>query len=249
MPKKKITTPIDPALDPEAVPQYVEKLAEVGAELSAQEENATPEVEAVPEKAKVVRSRSKKYTVARSKVDKTKKYPLTQALELLKEMSYSKFDGSVEAHVQVREAGVSANLTYPHKTGKSVNVAIVSEDVLAQIAKGEINFDVLLAKPADMRDLTKFARVLGPKGLMPNPKTGTVTPNPEAKKKELEAGAITVKTERKAPLVHTIVGKTSMTTEQLAENIQVLLKAFSGKVLKLKLSATMSPSVTVELEK
>lgn len=202
-----------------------------------------------PTSPKKVHFRGKKYTEARGLVDKTKEYSIPEAIELIKQMSFTKFTGSVEAHLQVKEAGVSATLTFPHSTGKTVRVAIVDEEVLSEIQKGIINFDVLVAKPADMKDLTKFAKVLGPKGLMPNPKNGTLTPNPEAKKKELEAGAVTLKTERKAPLVHTIVGKVDMETKQIAENVESLLKAFVGKTVKLYLCGSMTPSVRVAIEK
>jgi large subunit ribosomal protein L1 len=195
------------------------------------------------------RVRSKKYASAKSRLDKTQKYELSKAIELVKDLSYSKFDGTVEAHLVVREAGISASVSFPHSTGKSIKVAIFSDAVIKDIEAGNTDFDVLIATPSDMPKLTKFARVLGPKGLMPNPKSGTLTTNPEAKKKELEAGKVTLKTERKAPLMHLGVGKVSMKTEDLAENIQALLNAVGTRVQKLSISATMSPGVKVQLEK
>lgn len=210
-----------------------------------------PAQEAIKEakKTSAKRVRSKKYVSTKSKIDRTKSYDLKSALEHIKALSYTKFDGTVEAHMQVKEAGVSAKVAFPHSTGKSVNVAIFSEAVLKKIEEGVIDFDVLVATPADMGKLTKHARSLGPKGLMPNPKTGTLTTNPEGKKKELEAGSKDVKSEKKAPLIHLGVGKVSMSVDELAANVEALLNAFSGKVVKLSLSATMSPSVRVTLEK
>ncbi|NCN03842.1 MAG: 50S ribosomal protein L1 [Candidatus Pacebacteria bacterium] len=193
--------------------------------------------------------RSKKYALAKSRLDKTQKYELSKAIDLVKSLSYSKFDGTVEAHLVVKEAGISTSVSFPHSTGKSIKVAIFSDEVIKDIEAGNTNFDVLIATPSDMPKLTKFARVLGPKGLMPNPKSGTLTTNPEAKKKELEAGKVTLKTERKAPLMHLGVGKVSMKTEDLAENIQALLNAVGTRVQKLSISATMSPGVKVQLEK
>lgn len=201
-----------------------------------------------PKKAvKQSRTRGKKYADARSQVDKTKTYTLSDAIELVKHMSYTKFDASIEAHLQVKEAGLSVNVTFPHNTGKTLNIAVLDEKVLASIQKGNYDFDVLLAKPEDMKKLTKFAKDLGPKGLMPNPKSGTLTPNPAAKKKELEAGAITVKSERKAPLIHVLVGKVSMPSDQIAENVTALLKAVDTKATKLHICASMTPSVRVAL--
>ena len=120
---------------------------------------------------------------------------------------------------------------------------------MAQIKQNQFDFDILLAKPEQMKDLAKFARYLGPKGLMPNPKNGTVTPNPEARQKELEGGQVTIKTERKAPLIHAVVGKASLTETELEANIQALLTAFKGRVLKCTLCATMGPGIKVAVEK
>lgn len=193
------------------------------------------------------RARGKKYQEKRSLVDKTKSYSIIEAVELLKKMSYSRFVGTVEAHLQVKDAGVSATFTYPHSTGKSVRAAIVNEEIIENLTKGIIDFDILIARPEDMKNIAKFARILGPKGLMPNPKNGTVTPTPDKRKKELEAGAITLKTEKKAPLVHTIIGKLSMDDAQLVANVEALLKAFENKAVKLYLCASMSPSVRVSI--
>jgi ribosomal protein L1 len=218
-------------------------------------EDQTPDNQEVVEKSQEKKQsvnkkvRSKKYASAKSRLDKTQKYELSKAIELVKDLSYSKFDGTVEAHLVVKEAGISASVSFPHSTGKSVKVDIFSEAVIKNIEAGKIDFDVLIATPSDMPKLTKFARILGPKGLMPNPKSGTLTTNPEAKKKELEAGKVMIKTERKAPLMHLGVGKISMKTEELAANIQALLDALGARVQKLTISATMSPGVKVQLEK
>lgn len=212
-------------------------------------EEPTTQVKEIKKQKVNQKLRSKKYSAARSKLDKTKKYDLKQALELVKSLSYSKFDGTLEAHLVVKEAGINANISFPHSTGKAVKATIFSDKVIKDIEAGKIDFDVLIATPSDMSKLTKFARILGPKGLMPNPKSGTLTTNPEAKKKELEAGKVMIKTERKAPLVHVGVGKTSMTVKELSANIEALLAGFKGRVIKLILCSTMSPSVKVRLEK
>ena len=250
MGKKKLTTP-EPIVE-----QKVKPAKEIVTEQTPNSEQST-EVESTKTKAvekevktekkaeKQTRTRGKKYIESRSRVDKTKLYSVSDAVKLVKELSFSKFTGSIEAHLQLREVGAQATITFPHSIGKTVRVAIVNEELIEQINKGEINFDILLARPADMKLLTKFARTLGPKGLMPNPKNGTLTPKPETKKKELEAGAITVKTERKAPLIHQVIGKTDMTEKELSANIEALLKAFTTKALKLHICASMSPSVRV----
>ena len=213
------------------------------------EVNVEGSEETVVKKAvKTKKARSKRYQAVRAQLDKSKFYPVKEAVELVKKLSYSHFIGSVEAHIVVREVSSSVDLTLPHSTGKSVKVAIVDAALLAEIEAGKLDFDILLAHPEFMPKLAKLARVLGPKGLMPNPKNGTLTPNPEIKKKELEAGKFTLKTEKKAPLMHLVIGKTDMSNDQLNENIEALLKALKGKVLKLSLSPSMGPGIKVLVE-
>lgn len=212
-------------------------------------EETSAEPAEAPKKAKATgRVRSTKYVAVRAQVDKTKKYSVKAAVELVKKLSYTKFDGTISVHAVVREAGLSVPLTLPHSTGKTVRVAIASDEVLAKIQDGQIDFDVLVAHPSFMPKLAKFAPVLGPKGLMPNPKNGTLTPNPEAAQKKLEAGTITIKTEKKAPLMHVRIGKNSMETDQIVENMNALGKALKGKLMSWAVASTMSPGVKVEVD-
>lgn len=212
----------------------------------AKEDETTPEEVVAEKKApKNKKVRGKKYQAVRSQLDKSKFYPAKEAVELVKKLSYSKFVGSVEAHVVVKEVGDNVALALPHSTGKTVKVTIVDAQVLSEIEAGKVDFEVLVAHPEFMPKLAKFAKVLGPKGLMPNPKNGTLTPNPELKKKELEAGKFNLKTEKKAPLMHLTIGKTDMSSADLVENVEALLKALKGKVVKLSLSASMSPGIKV----
>lgn len=205
----------------------------------------TTEETKAAKKAREARKRSARYTAARAQVDKTKLYDPFAAIELIKRLSYTKFAGTITAHIITREVGYSVDLALPHSTGKTIRAAIATDALLAEIEAGKIEFDVLLSTKEFMPKLTRLARVLGPKGLMPNPKNGTLTPNPEAKKKELEAGKVTIKTEKKAPLMHIGVGKTSMETKDLVENLQALLKALKGNAVKVAIAASMSPSVKV----
>lgn len=193
------------------------------------------------------RSRSQRYVAVRSQVDKTKLYDAFAAVELIKKLSYSSFAGTITADALVKEVGVSANLTFPHSTGKTVRAVIADEAVLAEIEKGNLDFDVLIAEPRFVPKLAKYAKILGPKGLMPNPKNGTITPNPELKKQELEGGKITVKTEKKQAVMHVVIGKTDMETKALVENLQALITALDFNLLKLSISATMSPGVKVKI--
>lgn len=192
--------------------------------------------------------RSHKYIAVRAHVDKTKLYDAFAAIELVKKLSYSKFTGTITADVLVREIGTAVNLTFPHATGKTLRVAIVDDELLEKVqSAASIEFDVLLADPRFMPKLAKLAKVLGPRGLMPNPKNGTLTTNPEAKKKELEGGKITIKTEKKQPVLHVVIGKTDMETKALVENLQALMTALTMKLIRLAVSSTMSPSVKVKI--
>lgn len=211
---------------------------------TASDETSATQTSAVKKDKK---ARSKKYTAVRAKLDKTRLYSVLEAIKIVQELSYSKFDGTITADGVVKEAGNLGTLTFPNSTGKQRKVAIVDDALLKEIEAGNIDFDVLVTSPEYMPKLAKHARVLGPRGLMPNPKTGTLTPNPEVKKKELEAGAFTLKTEKKRPVIHVPVGKVSMDPEKVAENIAELFKLLGTKLQKLTLSATMSPGVRVDL--
>ena len=127
-------------------------------------------------------------------------------------------------------------------------MVIVTDAVLTDIEAGKLDFDVLVTEPAMMPKLAKFARVLGPKGLMPNPKLGTVTKDPAKKAKELEGGKQVIKTEKAAPLIHVVFGKLDMKDKELVENLETLIKYVNAKkILKLVISATMSPGIKVDL--
>ncbi|HOZ81274.1 MAG TPA: hypothetical protein PK370_03580 [Candidatus Woesebacteria bacterium] len=210
--------------------------------------NETPVVEETVKKAAKVRS--KKYQAAKKKVDINKYYPLIEAVKLVKETSLSKFDGKVEAHLIGTDLGNIGEITFPHLETASKKIVVLNDTVLAEIKDGKINFDILIATPITMPKLLPFAKLLGPKGLMPNPKNGTLTDKPEESIKRLSAAKTMVKTEKKAPVVHIIVGKTSQPETEIAANVEELIKVVkSNKIKKLCLCATMGPSVKVEIVK
>lgn len=192
--------------------------------------------------------RGKRYVTARSVIDKSKSYSPAEAVELVKRASYANFDGSLVADLLVKEPGELSKLTFPHATGKTVKVAIASDELLKQIEQGQIEFDVLLTTPAFIPKLAKHAKILGPKGLMPNPKNGTITQNPEKVKAELEKGSLTIKTERKAPLAHVVIGNSKMSSQELTTNLESLLSTLKFKLVRVHLSSTMSPSVRVKID-
>ncbi|MFZ5534944.1 MAG: hypothetical protein ACOY3M_02190 [Patescibacteria group bacterium] len=207
------------------------------------------------EKKKVVKAkvRSKRYQEVMGMVDKTKLYPLNDAISLVKKTSITKFDGTVELHVNLNPLSLGDKKDYrtsvnlPHSTGKEVRVAIADDKIIAEIEAGKINFDVLVAHPQMMPKLAKVARVLGPRGLMPNPKTGTVSPDPEKRAKELSSGQVNIKTEPGNPIIHMGIGKVSSSDSDIADNVKAVLAAIGSKVAKVSLSSTMGPGVKIQI--
>lgn len=204
-------------------------------------------VEEAPAAAPVQKKeRSAKYKQSRSLVDRTHTYPVQDGVELVQRTSYSKFDGTITLHLNLRRDLKPTEVELPYSTGKSIRVAIVDDAVIADIEAGNLNFDVLLATPDTMKKLVSFARVLGPKGLMPNPKNGTLTSDPEAKKAQLEKGKIVLRSEKKAPLLHERVGKVSQPAAEVAANVQAIIDAVKPQsILKATVAATMSPGIKV----
>lgn len=196
---------------------------------------------------KTKKTRSRRYQHQRSQVDKTIFYTPEKAIALIKKISRPHHPTLV-ADVIYKESRFSTDVSFPHSTGKSIKVAIVDDKLLTQIESGQIDFDVLLSTPEYMPRLAKLARVLGPKGLMPNPKNGTLTPNPAKKQKELSSGTITIKTEKNAPLIHVQFGKIDQPDKELLNNLQALVKTLNlHKIAKLTISSTMSPGVKLDL--
>ncbi len=225
-----------------------------------------------------IERRGKKYQAAAKLVEKGKVYTLAEALELALKTSPVKFDASVEIHARLgvdpRQAdqNIRTTLVLPNGNGKTVRVAVFApldvckaakaagadiaedEEFLKQLEKGTINFDVLIATPQYMPKLGKFARLLGPKGLMPNPKAGTVTMDVEKAVKEAKAGKVEYRVDKQA-IVHIGVGKTSFGVEKLAENANAFfdsLKAQKPNTLKgsyvksVFITTTMGPSIQIE---
>jgi len=198
--------------------------------------------------AKASATRSKKYTEAKNMVDKNKFYSLNEAIELLKKMKLAKFDQSVELHFVVDETGLKGEVELPFSTGKIVRVKIVDDSVLMDLEKGKIEFDVLVTHPSFMPRLAKFAKVLGPKGLMPNPKAGTVSTKPEDVVKKFEKGMLRWKTEAKFPLIHQMIGKISAEEKNLIANAEKFINAVGKAHIKnAVIKTTMSPSVKLQL--
>lgn len=196
---------------------------------------------------KNIRTRGKKYLQAKKLVEKNKKYKLDEAVALMKKIGYVSFDETVEIHLNLIETNVKGEVFFPYGTGKEVRAVVADDALLAKIDEGVMDFDILIATPAFMPKLVKYARVLGPKGLMPNPKNGTVVEDTKKAIAKFKSGAVRFKSESKFPLLHIGVGKASFPEKNLIENIQVLLAAVKKKnISRAFLSATMGPSVEIE---
>ena len=195
-----------------------------------------------------IKPRGKKYVEAKNLVDKTKTYSLKEAVALLKKMKTAKFDQSVELHLTVNEVGLKGEVELSHSTGKTVKVTVVDDKILGEIEKGKVDFDILVAHPSFMPKLAKFAKVLGPKGLMPNPKAGTISPKPEELVKKFAKGLLRWKTEAKFPLIHQMIGKISFKDEDLIKNGEKFITVVGPKhITKAYIKSTMSPSIKISL--
>ncbi|GEM_PF-197599 len=194
---------------------------------------------------------SKKYRNAVKDLDLAQSYSREDAIMLVKKTSYSKFDGTVEAHIKLSIQNQRGIISLPAGTGKEKKVLAISntniDDVLKQIESNKIDFDIAIATPDVMPKLAKVARVLGPKGLMPNPKSGTVTTDLDKAKAEFAGGRIEFKQD-KGGAIHQAIGKVSFDDEKLLQNLNTLLGALpSGKITSISLSATMGPGIKVKL--
>ena len=221
---------------------------------------------------------SKRKKAAREKVDSQKAYVIEDALKLVKELASAKFPESVDVAVNLgvdprkSDQVVRGSTVLPHGTGKTVRVAVFAqgenaekakgagadivgfEDLAAQVKAGELNFDVVIATPDAMRVVGQLGQILGPRGLMPNPKVGTVTADVEGAVKNAKAGQVRYRTD-KAGIIHCPIGRADFEVPALKENLAALLadlkkaKPASSKgqyVKKLTVSSTMGPGVAVD---
>lgn len=223
--------------------------------------------------------KGKKYQDSVKLIDSLKQYDPEEAVSLVKQTAKAKFDETIELHVRLgvdprhADQQVRGTVVLPHGTGKTKTVLVIcksdkvkeaedagadfvgAEDMIAKIQGGWFDFDVMVATPDMMGMVGRLGRVLGPKGLMPNPKTGTVTPNTAKAVEEIKGGKIEFRVDKHAN-VHFVVGKASFTAEQLDENIGaaleeiVRLKPSSSKgryIQKGAVSTTFGPGIPLDV--
>jgi ribosomal protein L1 len=258
-----------------ALKEAEEQQAKEERKASSEPEAAKPKKPVVPTRSRLER-RAKGYRKSAEQLEKGKVYKLEQAVDLAKKTSHVKFDATVEMHVKLgvdpRQAdqNIRDNLVLPAGTGKTVRIAVLTDDaaaakkagadlagtdeLLAQLEKGTMNFDVLIATPALMSKLGKHARTLGPRGLMPNPKSGTVTNDIAKAVSEAKAGRVEYRVDSTG-IVHLGIGKVSFTSDQLLQNAKAVLASIAAnKPQSLKstyfksvyLTTSMGPSIIVD---
>ncbi|OGS24243.1 MAG: 50S ribosomal protein L1 [Elusimicrobia bacterium RIFOXYB2_FULL_48_7] len=212
-------------------------------------------------------------------IDKTKSYLVDEAVDLVKQTAKAKFDESVEVHIKLgidtkkSDQLIRSTVVLPHGTGKTRKVAVIakgekvteaesagadvvgSEDLMDKISKGWMDFDVLVSTPDLMKELSKLGKVLGPKGLMPNPKSGTCTFDLAKAIKELKGGRVEFKNDDNG-IIHASVGKASFEKAKLAENIKLFIEtvqkakpsAVKGVYMEsISVSASMGPGIKLTL--
>jgi large subunit ribosomal protein L1 len=207
-------------------------------------------VEKKPKAIKPPKKRGKKYKTAKTKIDPGKFYSPQEAVNLLKQTAYSRFDGKAELHLKVSKKGLHTEVELPYFQAKQKRIVIADDKVIKQIEAGKIDFDVLLASPKTMPQLVKFAKILGPKGLMPNPKKGTVIDKPEEAIKKFQKASIDIKTEKNAPLIHLVFGSVKQPEKELKANLETVIAAVGGKnIRKATISASMGPGIKVAVDK
>ena len=222
---------------------------------------------------------SKRMAAVAQKIDRAKLYPVTEALTLVKECATAKFDESIDIAVQLgidpkkSDQLVRGSVVLPAGTGKSVRVAVFAqgdkaeqaraagadivgmEDLAEQIKAGIFNFDIVIASPDTMRVVGTLGQILGPRGLMPNPKVGTVTPDVATAVKNAKAGQVQYRTD-KAGIIHATIGRASFGIEQLQSNLSALIDALNKArpsaakgiyLRKLAVSSTMGGGARVEV--
>jgi len=225
--------------------------------------------------------RGKKYQAVDNKVNRLETYDLTEAVKLLREVKWANFDESVGLDIRLAvdprraDQQVRGTVVLPHGTGKKVRVLVFvkgekaheateagadyvgGEELAEKVKGGWLDFDAAIATPDMMKVVGKLGKLLGPRGLMPNPKTGTVTFDLARAVQDLKAGKVEYRLDRYG-IVHCMIGKTSFTDEQIFENAQVLLSALvkarpasaRGQYIKsISISSTMSPGIRIEPSK
>ncbi len=243
-----------------ALREEAEKEAKDARKASVETAEDKPKTVVVPNRPRVER-RSKHFRKSAEQIDRSKTYGVEEAADLAKKTSHIKFDATVELHVNLgvdpRQAdqNIRDTVVLPAGTGKTVRVAVADDALLAKLEKNVIDFDILVSTPDFMPKLGKYARVLGPRGLMPNPKSGTVATDVTKAVAEAKAGRVEYRVDTTG-IVHLGVGKVSFTPAQISDNIKAVMASIKankpqgvkGNYIKaVHVTTTMGPSIAVDI--
>lgn len=252
MAKKKITV-----AEPGVAEETTDQAKEVEGTVPEQDKNGEQEPKKTAAKPKgesksklQLTKRGARHSQSLAQLDREKLYPIDEAIELVKKTSYVKFDASVDVHIHLERSKktdevVRGLVTLPHGTGRERKVVIITDEILEKIEKGWFDFDIAVTTPEMMPKLAKIAKILGPKGLMPNPKSGTVTSEPEKVATQLKTGKIEYKADSLGN-IHQSIGRVSWPNEKLAENFHSLLAAVpKNRIAGITLAPTMGAGVKV----
>jgi len=224
--------------------------------------------------------KGKKFIAAQAQIDSTKRYELSEAVSLLKKVSFEKFDASVEFAIRLNldprkaEQNLRGATVLPHGTGKTKTVLVFAQgdkakeaeaagadfigddETVKKIQDGWLGFDTVVATPDMMSKIGRLGRVLGPRGLMPNPKTGTVTMDVTKAIKEIKAGKVEYRVD-KVGNVHVTIGKVSFENDQLAENLMAIYEVLAKLrpatvkgvyIMNLSIASTMGPGIKIDTD-
>lgn len=205
--------------------------------------------------------RSVKYKEASEKVEKSKRYSVSEAFDLAKQSSYSKFDGSLEIHLATNSKNIRGLVSLPFASGKKLKILafgkgaeqsgadIVGDDEkLNEIIRGITGFDVIVTTAEWMPKLARAAKVLGPRGLMPSPKNGTITNDLKKAVDEIQSGKVEYKTEKGGQAIHITLGKVSQNTDEVVQNTKILFNAIGKtRIKKAVIAPTMGMGVKIDL--
>jgi large subunit ribosomal protein L1 len=222
-------------------------------ELEVAKREVKPEEKAVKiDKPRVGKAkiRSRRYLAFRQKVDRNRSYSQEEAVEKVKALSKAGFDETIELHIKLvskkGEKPFRQMVELPGGLTRKPRVIVLNQEKINQIKRGKIDFDIVLAEPQDMAKVTKLAKILGPKGLMPNPKLGTVTKEPDKVKQRLETRLKEIKADDSGNL-HLAVGKVSWDDKKIIGNIEAILQKIpKAKVEKITLCSTMGLGIKME---
>lgn len=254
----------------------IEKAITEGTKKATESTELVPPVSPVPSAPKTAtqpRHQGKKYQTAAKLLDSSKVYPASEAFALLAKTSYTKFDPTVEIHLNVSDRNLRGSVNFPHSVGpkrpkrylvfgdkglkqqatSDKRVILGDEKTIEEIAAGKLkpnrDFEAVITSPKYMPSLARVAKILGPAGLMPSPKNGTISQNPqEFIAKDQKVGGVHYQTDPTAPIIHTKIGKLSTKPEALSENLKALIAAIGPtKIKKAVIKTTMSPGIKLNL--